>query len=91
MFLNKMVLKDIFDDRDVIIFNIPTGMHYSDVTWAPWCLKSTVTRMFFNPLFMLSTNKTLKIRTTGPYEGKLFVYRMIPVMRKAFYIMTSSQ
>ena len=64
-----------------------TLRHYSDVTWASWCLKSSATRSFVQPLFQANFKESIKAlhhwlfvrgNPDSPHES--------PVMRKAFYM-----
>ena len=44
--------------------------HYSDITWAPWYLKSVAPLLCVHRFSRLTSNKTLKIHITGPLWGK---------------------
>ena len=45
------------------------GIHCSDVAWAPWCIKSPISRCFVQQLFRLRT-KASRLRIVDPFWRK---------------------
>ena len=70
-------------------------LHYSDVTWASWHLKSPATWLFFQQFVLTNNKENIKSSHDRPLWGESTDYRWIPLTKvqwcdKSFHVMTSS-